>query len=144
MEINTEYNKLVKDTVTYANDFNGLLEFNEEQITNHKNYGIVYFIYLIDSKKEKTDLVYIGKSKGKLFRTRLRNHFLKKNDKTGAKLKLIKKEIAKGNSVKYKYLKVTPESFRNTLEEELINSFKPKWNKQKGNKSKGIVNSKTN
>ena len=60
-----------------------------------------------------------------------RNHFYKKHPKTGSKLSLVQAEQAKGNELKLKFLKIKPESFRNTLEEELINHFRPIWNIQK-------------
>lgn len=132
--INIEFTKTINDAIAYANDKSNLLGINDISLVNYKGIGIVYFIYLFDKKATGTKLVYIGKSKGYLFKTRIRNHIFKKHPKTGSKLANVTAEIAKGNEIKIKFLKVNPESFRNTLEEELINHFRPPWNIQKRRK----------
>ena len=134
MEIITDINISVNKAIHFVNEATNLLEYNSDSISNIKGLGFVYFIYLINTKNKRTRLVYIGKSKGYLFKTRLRNHFYKKHSKTGSKLSLVKFEKAQGNEVKLKFIKIKPESFRNTLEEELINHFQPIWNIQRGNK----------
>jgi len=131
MEVNINFSSTIASSIEFAIDNSGLVNSNHNSIINYKNIGIVYFIYLLDIKEQKTSLVYIGKSKGYLFKSRIRNHFYKKHPKTGSKLARVQSELAKGNELKLKFLKVTPESFRNTLEEELINHFRPIWNIQK-------------
>lgn len=131
LDINVDFKETIKIAIEYVENTNVLISPSHDSVVNHKGIGIVYFIYLVDKKESKIKLVYIGKSKGGLFKTRIRNHFFKKHPKTGSKLFLINNELAKGNEVKLKFLKVVPESFRNTLEEELINHFGPAWNIQK-------------
>lgn len=131
-EINIEFSSSMEYSVNFALKKSNFINPDDVSIVNYKNTGIVYFIYLVNKKTHTTSLVYIGKSKGYLFKSRIRNHFYKKHPKTGSKLPLIHNELAKGNELKLKFLKVSPESFRNTLEEELINHFRPIWNIQKG------------
>ncbi|MDB0603085.1 hypothetical protein PL373_18525 [Tenacibaculum maritimum] len=131
LNINIKFDKILNTAINFGEDSKMVISPEDKTIVNHKNIGIVYFIYLVNKKETKTELVYIGKSKGYLFKSRIRHHFLKKHPKTGSKLSLIQKELKKGNDVKLKFLKIKPESFRNTLEEELINHFRPEWNIQK-------------
>ncbi len=120
MDIEADFDSIINKAITYASDLSNIHDY--DLIKNFKGYGIVYFIYIINKR---------GKSKGYLFKTRIKNHFYKKHQRTGSKLAAVKKELLKGNKVKIKFLKVTPESFRNTLEEELIAHFQPIWNIQK-------------
>lgn len=120
--------KQIEECIAFIADTNNLLTF--DTITNIKNSGFVYCIYIV-CEKQIPKLVYIGKSKGHLFKNRIRNHFINKNERTGAKLDLIIQERLDGNEIKIKYIITEPESYRNMLEEELINHFKPIWNIQK-------------
>jgi excinuclease UvrABC nuclease subunit len=131
MNINVEFDSELNKSINFANDFDTLLEHYNNSIKNFKNYGIVYFIYVSNQRLENTELVYIGKSRGALFKTRINNHFKSKHEKTGSKLALIQREIKNGNEVRLKFIKTTPESYRNSLEEELIHHFLPNWNIQK-------------
>lgn len=101
----------------------------KEKTTSFKNKGIVYFVF------ENEELKYIGKSKGKYFRYRMKNHFIKKNKGTASKINEIKLAQKGGKSIKLSYLTVSPESFRSVVEDELIVLLKHKnklWNLQKG------------
>jgi hypothetical protein len=133
-EINHHFLPDLQYAIAYALKKNQLIKTDDNSIVNYKNIGIVYFIYVINKKDKSISLVYIGKSKGSLFKTRIRNHFYKKHPKTGSKLAMVQDELIKGNELKLQFLKVNPESFRNTLEEELINHFRPIWNIQKRRK----------
>lgn len=128
VKINNNISEQLEYCIKFVVSTDNLIDFNE--IKNQKDIGIVYFLYLISSEN-KPELVYIGKSKGYIFKSRINNHFIYKNERTGAKLENIKNEICSGNQVKIKYLVTEPESFRNMLEEELINHFNPIWNIQK-------------
>lgn len=132
--INTHFTIELNSAIDFALDKLDFINTDDKSIVNYKNIGIVYFIYLKSKALKTTTLVYIGKSKGYLFKTRIRNHFYKKHPKTGSKLSMVQNETANGNTLKLKFLKVNPESFRNTLEEELINHFQPAWNIQKTSK----------
>lgn len=133
-DISIQFKSTMDKAITFANDFSNTIDPTDNSITNYKGTGIVYFMYLFDKNTKETKLVYIGKSKGYIFKTRVRNHVFKKHPKTGSKLALVQSEVAKGNKIKMKFLQVSPESFRNTLEEELINHFRPSWNIQKQKK----------
>ncbi|WP_405378254.1 GIY-YIG nuclease family protein [Nonlabens sp. Asnod3-A02] len=132
--INIAFTTTIDEAITFADDISNTVSTNDTSLTNYKGIGIVYFMYLFDKNTRETKLVYIGKSKGYIFKTRIRNHIFKKHPKTGSKLANVKAEIVKGNEIKIKFLKVNPESFRNTLEEELINHYRPSWNIQKRRK----------
>tara|TARA_R110000751_G_scaffold39719_15_gene94590 strand:- start:39113 stop:39532 length:420 start_codon:yes stop_codon:yes gene_type:complete len=132
--LSAEFKTITDKAIAFVEDVSNLLNTTDNSITNYKGTGIVYFMYLFDKNTKETKLVYIGKSKGYIFKTRVRNHVFKKHPKTGSKLALVQSEVAKGNKIKMKFLQVSPESFRNTLEEELINHFRPSWNIQKQRK----------
>lgn len=92
----------------------------------NSNFGIVYIIYV----NEKP--VYIGKSKGKYFKTRLSSHFKGVGVKTGTKSKYNK--IKGSKNVTLKFLKTNPCALRNLIEELLIDDFKMNhelWNFKK-------------
>ncbi|MCB0745890.1 MAG: GIY-YIG nuclease family protein [Ignavibacteriae bacterium] len=130
MEITVNIKTSIEEAIRIVNEDSNFILYSESSIVGEKRFGYIYFIYCFVKEKEG-EIVYIGKSKGHLLKERLKNHFQKKHPKTGSKLAIIQNEIAKGNKLKLKLLKVTPESFRNTLEEELISHFRPLWNVQK-------------
>lgn len=132
--LSLEFKTILKKLIPFVENISDLLNTTDNSLTNYKGIGIVYFLYLFDRNSRETKLVYIGKSKGHLFKTRIRNHVFKKHPKTGSKLANVTAEMDKGNEIKIKFLKINPESFRNTLEEELINHFRPSWNIQKRRK----------
>ena len=83
--------------------------------------GIVYFIYV------DKDLKYVGKSRGKYFRQRMKAHFFGIGKGTNSKFDFIKNQ--KGQ-VTLKFLKTNPESLRNLIEECLIEKYycNNQWN----------------
>ena len=107
-------------------------EYNENKKFSLKdNEGVVYFIFVFDTKTKTTNLRYIGKSTGKKFKNRLKNHFFKQDCGTSSKFNSIKNEIDNGNKVLYSYVTTEPESYRNLLEEELIKKCKKDKDKDK-------------
>lgn len=116
--------KIISDCLTELEHKDKISLINVEDVTEKipiYKCGIVYFIFTDD------DLKYIGKSKGKYFRQRIKSHFFGIGKGTKSKFNFIKAEIG---SVSLKYLKVEPESLRNLLEEHLIEKFEThkKWN----------------
>jgi len=94
-----------------------------EEVTNTikiSKFGIVYYI-LSDGV-----IRYIGKSRGKYFRQRVKSHFFGIGKGTKSKYDYIKNE----KNITIKYIEVEPESLRNLVEEFLIDKNKnPKdWN----------------
>lgn len=128
--ISFDIDELIKKAKKFVENQNKMFtyeEFLELNYSNYKNRGVVYFLYV--ENKGSFELKYVGKSKGKYFRQRMRNHFYKKHARTGSKLKTIQKEIEKKNSVKLNFITTEPESIRNVIEEELIKIYKPNlWN----------------
>jgi hypothetical protein len=91
----------------------------------------VYVIFTAPKNSCTFSLRYIGKTTRKLARQRVRNHLIKKNENTGAKLKNIVEHVQSGGLVKISWLKIEPESLRNYVEEELINRHKEAdWNRE--------------
>lgn len=112
-------NQLLKNEKAYKNikeiEFENLLEF-----------GIVYVVY------ENEKPVYIGKSKGKYFKSRLKSHFEGVGVNSGTKSKY--NRIKDSENIKLKFVKTNPCALRNMLEELLIDDFKQKyelWNFKK-------------
>jgi hypothetical protein len=82
------------------------------------------------------NLVYIGKSKGKYFKTRLNTHLQGTGNKTGTQSKFenIQVELKNKNKVYLKFIETEPCSLRNLIEEELIDHYKDNfdlWNFKK-------------
>ncbi len=90
---------------------------------NLKEKGIVYFIFITNKETKLTELKYIGKSRGRKFQNRMKNHFVKPNKGTQTKHEFIISEEKKGNICSFNYIKTKPESLRNMIEEELINYY---------------------
>jgi hypothetical protein len=91
----------------------------------------VYAIFTAPNNASSFSLRYIGKTTRKLARQRVRNHLIKKHEKTGAKFQNVKTHVLSGGQVKISWLEIEPESLRNHLEEELINKHKEAdWNRQ--------------
>ncbi len=103
--------------------FNNLVEVSQK-IDIYHNYGIIYFL-LLDG-----ELKYIGKSRGRYFRQRMKSHFFDASKGTSSKYDFISK--SKGKTT-LKFLKIKPESLRNLIEEILISKFDIKngWNYKK-------------
>lgn len=139
MEIELSINDEIEKAVAFAKQKNGYIEYSvlmADKSINFKNKGIVYLFYVEKNITKETSLIYIGKSKGSLFKQRLINHFDHKHDRTASKLEQITNEIKNGNRVLVKYITTTPESYRNLIEEELIERLVDKtyWNIQRGTK----------
>jgi hypothetical protein len=101
-----------------------------EELTGRAN---LYALFAAPRGSTTFRLRYIGKSTRALARQRLRNHLIKKNDGTGAKLETVQAHIRSGGSLKVAWVSVTPESLRNYLEEQLISKYQQRgeadWNR---------------
>lgn len=88
--------------------------------------GNIYFIYADD------ELKYIGQRKIKDIKSRLQNHFTGNGEKhgTGSQWKKFSAEKESGSRMTFKTITVAPDSFRTTIEEELIKRLEPDWNSQ--------------
>jgi hypothetical protein len=106
---------------------------NQKLLDSVSGVANVYAIFTALQNSDSFSLRYIGKTTRKLARQRIRNHLIKKDEKTGAKLEHIKALVRSGGSVKISWVKIEPESLRNYVEEELINEHtEADWNKHKG------------
>ena len=65
-------------------------------------------------------LRYIGQSKSRYARQRLRNHLFIKSDRTGAMLDKIKVHVGSGGFVGVSWASIEPEALRHYVEERLI------------------------
>ncbi len=91
----------------------------------------VYAIFTAPNNSSASSLRYIGKTTRKLARQRVRNHLIKKNEKTGAKLQNIVAHVQSGGRVEIAWLTIEPESLRNYVEEELISRHREAdWNRE--------------
>lgn len=88
--------------------------------------GNIYFIYADD------ELKYVGQRKIKDIKSRLQNHFTGNGEKhgTGSQWKKFSAEREFGRRMTFKTITISPDSFRTTIEEELIKRLKPAWNSQ--------------
>ena len=125
-----------KKEVAYPNscispwDSEGIKRANEELLNELSGSANVYAIFTANKNSEEYTLKYIGQSESKLARTRLTNHLIMKHEKTGAKLKKVIDHIRSGGKIKISWIKITPESLRHSIEEELIGKHPEScWNK---------------
>lgn len=108
-----------------------LIQTNEKLLSEASSAANVYAIFTAPKNSGTYSLRYIGKTTRKLARARLKNHLIKKNDGTGAKLNEIKSHVLAGGTVKIAWVKIHPESLRNYIEEELIQKHKEAdWNRE--------------
>jgi hypothetical protein len=131
-QINGSFTKFVnraKEFIYSQEDLRSYEDFRKLS-NSFKGSGVVYFIFVVE--KNTPSLKYIGKSKGELFKQRIKNHFEGANEKTGTMHKKIVEEAAKNNKVLISYLLTNPESLRNLIEEELIKDCSSNlWNRRK-------------
>jgi len=108
-----------------------LLRANEDLLSSVAGRANVYGIFVAQGDSKKYSLRYIGKSKRKLARQRIRNHLFKKHEKTGAKLSKVIDHVQAGGKINVSWVEIEPESLRNFVEEELI-SMHPEsnWNRE--------------
>lgn len=92
----------------------------------------IYAIFATENKNAEFELKYIGQTNSQGARTRLTNHLITKNHKTGAKLEKVKRVVNSGGRIKISFIAIEPESLRHYIEEELIKKYKNKlsWNTQ--------------
>lgn len=133
--------KLLQEEIRFFVDYpeESVSPWNTEQLeaanntlfTEAAGSANIYAIFTAPKNSENFSLRYIGKTTRKLARQRLRNHLIKKHEKTGAKLKNIVQHVQAGGRVKISWLKIEPESLRNYVEEELIKKHKEAdWNRE--------------
>lgn len=106
-------------------------KINNQLLSNASSNANVYAIFTASKGSDTFLLRYIGKTTRKLARQRIRNHLIKKNEGTGAKLLQVTKHVLAGGEVMLSWVKVEPESLRNYLEEELIARHREAdWNRE--------------
>lgn len=90
----------------------------------------LYAIFAMENKNSEFRLKYIGQTNSKGARTRLINHLITKNDKTGAQLEKVKNVVKSGGRIKISFIAIEPEALRHYIEEILIEKYKDKleWN----------------
>jgi hypothetical protein len=90
----------------------------------------IYAIFATDNKDSEFHLKYIGQTNSKGARTRLTNHLITKNDKTGAQLEKVKSTVKNRGRIKISFIKIEPEALRHYIEEMLIEKYENKleWN----------------
>ena len=104
---------------------------NDKLLTKISSSANIYALFIAQSNSSNYELKYIGKTKQKLARQRLRNHLIHKHAKTGAKLDNVRSAIEKGSKCKIAFVSLKPESLRNYVEEELINrNSNATWNRE--------------
>jgi hypothetical protein len=95
------------------------IDFNQIKFNQLLNFGIVYIIYIENNGVYIPK--YIGKSKGKYFKSRLKSHLEGVGVKNGTSSKFYR--IINEKNVCFKFIRTEPCSLRNLLEELLIENF---------------------
>ncbi|WP_088915890.1 GIY-YIG nuclease family protein [Granulosicoccus antarcticus] len=97
-----------------------LQEENATLLESVSGRANIYAIFIRDINSDEFTICYIGKTTRNLPRSRIRNHLIKKHEKTGAKLSRIIDHVQGGGSVKIAWAEIEPQSLKNCIEEELI------------------------
>lgn len=129
--INAEGNLLSESSVQWFKFDKNIKCLNLLEILDSvRNNAIVYCIWVRSLQGEVTP-VYIGHSSSKLSRQRIKNHFIKKDPRTGSQLENVIERLKQGEHVGLSFLKIEPDYMRKPFEEWLIsrNSEKLIWNK---------------
>mgnify|MGYP003662205714 CR=1 len=104
---------------------------NESILSELSGAANVYAIFTASKNSERFALRYVGKTTKKLARQRIRNHLIKKHERTGAKLKEVEQHIKAGGKLAISWVGIEPESLRNYIEEELIRRYRgADWNRE--------------
>ena len=76
--------------------------------------------------------MYVGERKADGLRSRITEHLIKKDHKTGSKLAEIQAAVANGLEIGLSFIRVEPQSLRLFVEETIIvnNKSKLPWNSQ--------------
>lgn len=104
---------------------------NESTLSALSGKANVYAIFTAPKNSDAFSLRYIGKTTKTLARQRIRNHLIKKDERTGAKLKEVERHIKAGGKLAISWVEIEPESLRNYIEEELIRRYPgASWNRE--------------
>ena len=114
---------------------NGKIDFNivSEHIDKANLKPNIYGILIRNStKNSEWNLKYIGQRKSKEIKSRLKQHLIKHNEKTGAQLNNIENEMKNGSEIGVILFAIKPDELRQYYEQKLLNKFGGiLWNKQK-------------
>jgi hypothetical protein len=106
---------------------------NNELLGGLRHRANVYAIF-IRSKSigSEWQIRYVGQRKARELRSRLTQHLIEKNDRTGSKLELVKSAVCQRCEIGISYITVHPESLRLFVEESIIAKHKESlpWNNQ--------------
>ncbi len=92
---------------------------NQELLKAVSGQPIVYCIW-VGKSKSTLKPVYIGHAGSKIARQRVRSHLTKKNERTGAQLNKIKKELKDKKCIGFSKVIIDPPYMRKALEDWLI------------------------
>lgn len=117
-------------------DEDAIASANEEILEEVSCAANVYAIFTAPKNSEHFRLRYIGKTTRELARQRIRNHLIKKSDRTGAQLVKLKAHVQSGGNVKISWVQIEPETLRGYVEEELIlRHEEADWNRENSPRS---------
>jgi len=115
------------------------IDVEDKMIDQSKNITLLEsiagraIVYLIFTRHDQTWLpAYLGQSKGKYSRQRIRNHLFHKHIKTGSQLSKVQACANKGQAVGISFVEIDPPYLRHAIEEILIekHSSSLSWNFQ--------------
>jgi len=126
-----------RESIKYPSEYVGdegwdsdrLIKKNNSFLSTASGVANVYAIFAAENGSNEYLLRYVGQTKKRYARERLKNHLFKKHEKTGSKLKDVTDHIKAGGRIKAAWINIEPESLRHFVEEELIGKCDPKWNK---------------
>lgn len=113
-----------------------LVQTNKSILDSASGSANLYAIFTSAYGEGESSLRYLGKTRKKLARERIKNHLFRKHEKTGAKLAKVLAHACDRGMVQIAWVEVHPESLRNYLEEELINRHpEADWNRENRKRS---------
>lgn len=124
---NNVLNVTIKNDGGLDIDFNIIKSFIDKMSSKPNIYGLL-------TKTDGSDwnLRYVGQRKAKDIKQRLKQHLIKKDQKTGAQLDKVKKELKSNVQLGIKLASVLPDELRHFYEEKLLQDIETlDWNIQK-------------
>ena len=117
---------------SFAKFAGDIKKLNDKTLRSLRGKANVYAIFERAGCDGSWSVVYVGKSKRNEMRTRIQNHLISKNKKTGAKLNNVIEAIQDGKSIGVNFILVEKESLREFIEQSIFTNRKEKswWNIQ--------------
>jgi len=108
-------------------------KLNKSLLSHISNKDGVYALYILNGNNN-WEIQYVGQTKSKTARQRIRSHIVWRNKNTksgkitGSKFDEVQKIILSGKKLSFSFVEIHPAPLRHYVEETLIKDLQPPWN----------------